>query len=71
MTLVLERPELLKSHVLIDGDWCSADDGSTFPVINPANGSVIATVPRLQAAETERAIAAADNALPTWRWQTS
>ena len=71
MTLALERPELLKSHVLIDGDWCSADDGNTFPVINPANGSVIATVPRLQAAETERAIAAADNALPTWRCKTA
>lgn len=71
MTLVLDRPELLKSQALIDGAWCSADDGSSFAVTNPADGSVITTVPKLQAAETGRAIAAADNALSGWRSKTA
>lgn len=71
MSLVLKRPELLKSHTLIDGTWCGADDGATFSVINPADGAVLAQVPRLQAPETERAIAAADKALPAWRARTA
>jgi succinate-semialdehyde dehydrogenase/glutarate-semialdehyde dehydrogenase len=71
MTLVLNRPELLRSHALIDGAWCSADDGGVFAVTNPADGSVLTSVPKLQAAEAERAIAAADNALPAWRRKTA
>ena len=67
MTLVLERPELLKSLALIDGSWCGADDGTVFAVTNPADGAVITAVPRLQAAETGRAITAAEKALPGWR----
>lgn len=71
MTLLLDRPELLKSQALIDGKWCAADDGSSFAVTNPADGSVITTVPKLQAEETGRAIAAADKALPGWRSKTA
>lgn len=71
MTLVLDRPELLKSQALIEGVWCNADDGSSFAVTNPADDSVITTVPRFQAAETGRAIAAADKALAGWRSKTA
>jgi len=71
MSLTLKRPDLLKSHALIDGAWCGADDGATFPVTNPADGSVLTQVPHLQAAETERAIAAAERALPAWRAKTA
>jgi succinate-semialdehyde dehydrogenase/glutarate-semialdehyde dehydrogenase len=44
-----------------------ADDGATFPVLNPATGETVAEVPRLGAAETRRAIDAAAHALPAWR----
>lgn len=71
MTLVLDRPELLKSQALIDGVWCNADDGRSFAVTNPADGSILTTVPSFQAAETARAIAAADKALPQWRSRTA
>lgn len=71
MSLVLERPELLKSLALIDGSWCGADDGTVFAVTNPADGAVITAVPRLQAAETGRAITAAEKALPGWRSKTA
>ena len=47
-----------------------ADDGSTFPVTNPARGDVICTVPKLGRAETARAIAAADKAQKDWAKST-
>jgi succinate-semialdehyde dehydrogenase/glutarate-semialdehyde dehydrogenase len=44
-----------------------ADDGAEFAVDDPATGETIATVPRMGAAETERALRAAEEALPAWR----
>jgi succinate-semialdehyde dehydrogenase / glutarate-semialdehyde dehydrogenase len=44
-----------------------SDSGETFPVENPATGETIAQVPRMGAAETQRAIARAEAALPGWR----
>jgi succinate-semialdehyde dehydrogenase / glutarate-semialdehyde dehydrogenase len=44
-----------------------ADDGAEFPVDDPATGDTIAAVPRMGAAETERALQAAEEALPAWR----
>ena len=45
----------------------ASDSGETFPVENPATGETIANVPRMGAAETRRAIARAEEALPGWR----
>ena len=39
-------------------------------VRNPFDASILGTVPNLGAAETARAIAAADDALPAWRART-
>jgi len=44
-----------------------ADDGAEFAVEDPATGETIAMVPRMGAAETERALRAAEEALPGWR----
>src|SRR5919202_1738057 len=44
-----------------------SESGETFPVDNPATGETIAEVPRMGAAETRRAIEAAQEALPKWR----
>jgi len=57
---------LLKRQAYIDGAWIDADDGGTIPVTDPATGDEIGTVARMGAAETERAIAAAEAALPGW-----
>jgi succinate-semialdehyde dehydrogenase / glutarate-semialdehyde dehydrogenase len=54
-------------QAFVDGRWVDADDGATFPVLDPATGETIAEVPRLGAAETRRAIEAAHRALPGWR----
>jgi succinate-semialdehyde dehydrogenase / glutarate-semialdehyde dehydrogenase len=45
----------------------ASDSGETFPVENPATGETIAQVPRMGAAETRRALARAEAALPAWR----
>ena len=67
----LNDPQLLKSLAYLDGAWCGADGGATFPVTNPANGQRLAEVPDMGAAETRRAIAAADRAWPAWRDKTA
>jgi len=69
--LNLQDPTLLRQACYIDGAWVAADSGETIAVTNPATGETIASVPRCGAAETERAIAAADQALKTWRNTTA
>ncbi|PQO98692.1 succinate-semialdehyde dehydrogenase (NADP(+)) [Massilia phosphatilytica] len=69
--LELNDPALLRQACLIGGAWVGADEGATAPVINPADGTVIADVPFCGAAETGRAIAAADAAFQTWRDTTA
>ncbi|MCY4212262.1 MAG: NAD-dependent succinate-semialdehyde dehydrogenase [Gammaproteobacteria bacterium] len=67
----LKDPGLLKTQALIDGHWLDADDGGSIPVVNPADGEVIARVARCQAAETRRAIEAASRAFQDWRSRTA
>ena len=67
MAVKIETNKLMRDRAYIDGKWVAADSGSTFKVINPANGDVLAEVPRMGKAETDRAIAAANAALPAWR----
>src|SRR5579864_4294385 len=45
----------------------ASDSGETFPVDDPATGETIAFVPRMGAAQTRRALARAEEALPKWR----
>jgi len=63
---VLEN-DLVRRQAHLGGAWVDADSGATFPVENPATGETIAEVPRLGAAETKRAIEAAQHALPAWK----
>ena len=67
MSLSLSDPSLLKSQAYINGEWVDADNGATFPVTNPANGELITEVAKLGAAETARAVAAADAAMQSWK----
>jgi succinate-semialdehyde dehydrogenase/glutarate-semialdehyde dehydrogenase len=57
----------LREANLIDGEWVQADSGETIDVINPANGQRIGFVPTSGAAETRRAIEAAERAFSEWR----
>jgi len=70
-TLALNDPDLLRQVAYIDGRWCEADNGKSFPVRNPATGELLAQVPDMEAAETHRAIQAAKTAWPEWRRKTA
>ena len=64
--LKLKDPHLLCQRAYVAGEWIDADDGSTVAVTNPATGEQIGTVPMCGAAETKRAIAAAEVAQRAW-----
>src|SRR5947207_2751476 len=66
-TVPLADGSLLRDQAFVAGRWCDADDGRTFPVTNPATGELLASVPRMGAAETKRAIGAAEQAFADWR----
>jgi len=63
----LSDPKLFREQCYIDGRWEDADSGKAIEVTNPANGEVLGTVPNMGAAETRRAIEAAEKAWPAWR----
>jgi len=67
---MLQKLEFKREANLIGGQWTGADGGRTIDVNDPANGDVIGTVPRCGAAETRRAIEAADKAFPEWSRRT-
>ena len=67
----LNDPKLFRQQAYIDGAWVDADNGQTLKVNNPATGDIIGSVPKMGAAETRRAIEAADKALPAWRALTA
>jgi succinate-semialdehyde dehydrogenase/glutarate-semialdehyde dehydrogenase len=69
MAQMVTKPaqELLLDKAYVGGAWIEADNGETFPVVDPATGHELARVPRLGAAETRRAIDAARVAYPSWR----
>jgi len=55
----------MEFKLLIDGDL--VDGADRLPVINPATGEPFATCARADAAQLERAVAAAKRAFPKWR----
>ena len=67
----MTRSPLLREACYIDGEWVKADSGETIEVTNPATGEVLGTVPNCGAAETKRAVEAANRAWPAWRAKTA
>jgi len=65
--LSLADPGLLRQANYIDGKWAGADSGAVLQVNNPATGDLVGEVPAMGAAETKRAIEAAQRAYPAWR----
>ena len=64
---LLKDPSLFKEEAFINNQWVKSSSGSSFPIHNPATGEIIAQVANLGAADAEKAIAAADQALPKWK----
>ncbi len=67
----LRRADLLRTQAWLGGEWVDADSGETFAVTDPATGEELARVPRMGAAETRRALEAADAAFAGWRSRTA
>ncbi len=57
-----------KTGMLIDGKFVQAASGKTFPVYNPATGTLIASVPEGDKEDVNRAVAAARRAFDERRW---
>jgi len=65
MTLTAPRQQMF-----INGDWTDAGSGETASVINPATEEEIAQVPKGDASDVDRAVAAARTAFETWSQST-
>jgi len=63
----LSDPKLFRQQCYINGQWRDAISGETINVTNPADGSVIATIPKMGAEETAEAITQAQVAQVKWR----
>ena len=63
----LNTPSLFRQQCFVAGVWCDADEGAVVAVNNPATGELLGNIPRMGAAETRRAIEAANAAWPQWR----
>ena len=63
----LSDSKLFRQQCYVNGQWADADSGETIEVTNPVDNSVIGTVPRMGAAETRRAIEAAEVDQKEWR----
>jgi len=58
-------PHLFHQQAYINGTW--VDTQAVIEVTNPADNTVLGTVPNMGQAETHEAIAAAHAAMPAWR----
>lgn len=67
-SLGLSDPSLLRQQCYIAGMWCGEP---LDPVVDPANGEILARVPQFGAWETAEAISAAEAAFPTWAARTA
>jgi succinate-semialdehyde dehydrogenase/glutarate-semialdehyde dehydrogenase len=67
----IKDKSLFRQQCYIDGEWVGADSGETVEVTNPADNSVLGTIPKMGADETRRAIEAANKAWPAWRAKTA
>ena len=67
----MQNTGLFHQQAYINGQWLDADSGQVQTILNPATGEVLGTVPLMGAAETRKAIEAANNALPAWRAKTA
>ena len=63
----LSDRQLLRTEAFVGGEWLAALDDATFPVHNPYDGSLIARVSSLGAADSRHAVDAAAAAFEQWK----
>jgi aldehyde dehydrogenase (NAD+) len=69
-TSVIEpKVKVSATKLLINGKWVDAASGKTFPTINPSTGEVITQVAEADAADVDKAVAAARAAFEKGPWR--
>ncbi|NKB64685.1 MAG: NADP-dependent succinate-semialdehyde dehydrogenase [Gammaproteobacteria bacterium] len=63
----LNDQSLFRQQCYINGEWVNADSAETIDVNNPADNSIIGSIPKMGAEETRRAIECARVAQIKWR----
>jgi len=58
-----------RRRLLIDNQWVDAASGGTFDTVNPATGAVLASIAAGEAADVDRAVAAARAAFEAAAWR--
>ena len=61
--------EAIRNRLWIGGEWADAEDGATFPSVNPATEEVIAEVAEAGERDIDRAVRAARRALRDDSWR--
>ncbi|PZX06010.1 NAD-dependent succinate-semialdehyde dehydrogenase [Celeribacter halophilus] len=67
----LRATGLLRDANLVAGEWVEADPAASIAVRNPADGSLIGYVPKLDRDEVAKAVAAAEQAQKGWAARTA
>ena len=57
------------AKLLVDNQWIDSQSGKTFPTFNPATGSEIAQIAEADAADVDKAVAAARQAFENGPWR--
>jgi len=60
------NPHLVRGFSYLDGCWQDAEDGATFAVSDPADGSIVGEVARLTGNQSRKAVEAASAAFQVW-----
>jgi len=69
-SMQIQHSPLFQQQAFVNGLFVPAQSGKDFPVYNPYDGSLLAKVADLGAADTHQAIQAASNAFQEWRLWT-
>ena len=67
----LNDPSLFNQQAYINGTWVDANNNDVIQVTNPADNTILGTIPNMGQIETSQAIDAANAVLPEWRNKTA
>ena len=68
MTLDAQARKVSHAQMYIGGEWTDPAAGQTFPTVDPNTGETIAEIPRGDASDVDRAVAAAKAAAVDWQF---
>lgn len=67
-SILVRNMSLLLNKTLINGNWVSSETNEQLAVLNPVNGEIVGQVPDLNAADTQKALQAANDAFYSDEW---